>query len=76
MLTCRVVESFEKNRFINLLCFRLTLDNLTAEAKQLEGNIRQLKNKVEKSGDDIKQYFAEFIKVSLFEGKSNEKTTF
>ncbi|GFR84521.1 inverted formin-2 [Elysia marginata] len=84
-----LVEEAEKEHEEDVLSFadelaqpltaasRLTLDNLTAEAKQLEGNIRQLKNKVDKSGDDIKQYFAAFIKdaeseINTVQGKLSE----
>ncbi|CAL1536507.1 unnamed protein product [Lymnaea stagnalis] len=41
---------------------RLTVDNLTSETKQLEGHLRQLKDQVANSENDIKEYFAEFIK--------------
>lgn len=42
---------------------RLTIDNLATENKQLHGNIKQLKGKVEKNDKDIQQQFAEFIEV-------------
>ncbi|GFN80726.1 inverted formin-2 [Plakobranchus ocellatus] len=56
---------------------RLTVDNLTSEAKQLEGNIGNLKKKVASCGDEIKEYFAAFIKnseseLSAVQGKITE----
>lgn len=84
-----LVEEAEKEHEEDVLSFanelaqpltaasRLTVDNLTAEAKQLEGNVRQLKGKVEKCEDDIKDYFSSFIKdseseVNSVQGKLSE----
>lgn len=44
--------------------FRLTVDNLTSEIKQLEGNIKRLKSQISNSEKEIKDYFEGFIKVS------------
>ncbi|XP_012943897.1 inverted formin-2 [Aplysia californica] len=41
---------------------RLTVDNLTSEARQLEGHVKQLKTQVGKSEPDIQDQFATFIK--------------
>ncbi|XP_059158826.1 inverted formin-2-like isoform X2 [Physella acuta] len=41
---------------------RLTVDNLNSETKQLEGHLKQLKDQISKSDNDIQEYFAGFLK--------------
>ena len=40
------------------------MDNLTSEARQLEGQVKQVKGQVAKSENDVKEQFQVFIKVS------------
>ncbi|BFZ15260.1 hypothetical protein BsWGS_18298 [Bradybaena similaris] len=56
---------------------RLTVDNLTSEIKQLEGNIKRLKSQISNSEKEIKDYFEGFIKdaeneINVVQGKLSE----
>uniref|UniRef100_A0A0B7ACP5 FH2 domain-containing protein n=1 Tax=Arion vulgaris TaxID=1028688 RepID=A0A0B7ACP5_9EUPU len=56
---------------------RLTVDSLSSETRQLEGNVKQLKTQVSKSENEIQEYFAGFIKdaeneVNVMQGKLSE----
>ena len=40
------------------------MDNLTSEARQLEGQVKQVKGQVAKSEKDVQEQFKAFVKVS------------
>ena len=71
-------------RFLNILdlcsfygfCFRLMVDALTSEVKQLENSTQKLNKQVQNADDDLKEQFEEFIEVSaLFRIFSSFQTT-
>ena len=46
-----------------LLLFRLSVDGLHAEARQLEKGVKRLSHQIENASDDIKSQFDLFVKV-------------
>ena len=60
-------KGLKKKTHLNIFhdfCFRLMVDALTSEVKQLENSTQKLNKQVQNADDDLKEQFEEFIEVS------------